>query len=100
MSVNRKQLFENLFNNFLNQNTEVEAIIVSDMDGFVIAGEKRMDIDIEIVSFLTAVINPIIERVREEFAFKKFGTASIDTEEHRLLFVLIFPGISFISICP
>ena len=89
MSVNRKQLFENLFNNFLNQNTEVEAIIVSDMDGFVIAGEKRMDIDIEIVSFLTAVINPIIERVREEFAFKKFGTASIDTEEHRLLFVLI-----------
>jgi len=89
MSVNRKQLFENLFNNFLNQNTEVEAIIVSDMDGFVIAGEKRMDIDIEIVSFLTAVINPLIERVREEFSFKKFGTASIDTEEHRLLFVLI-----------
>jgi small GTP-binding protein len=89
MSVNKKQLFENLFNNFLNQNTEVEAIIVSDMDGFVIAGEKRMDIDIEIVSFLTAVINPIIERVREEFSFKKFGTASIDTEEHRLLFVLI-----------
>ena len=89
MSVNKKQLFGNLFNNFLNQNTEVEAIIVSDMDGFVIAGEKRMDIDIEIVSFLTAVVNPIIERVREEFSFKKFGTASIDTEEHRLLFVLI-----------
>jgi small GTP-binding protein len=89
MSVNKKQLFGNLFNNFLNQNTEVEAIIVSDMDGFVIAGEKRMDIDIEIVSFLTAVVNPLIERVREEFSFKKFGTASIDTEEHRLLFVLI-----------
>ncbi len=89
MSVNKKQLFGSLFNNFLNQNTEVEAIIVSDMDGFVIAGEKRMDIDIEIVSFLTAVVNPLIERVREEFSFKKFGTASIDTEEHRLLFVLI-----------
>ena len=85
----KKQLFENLFNNFLNQNTEVEAIIVSDEEGFVIAGEKRLDIDIEIVSFLTAVINPIIERVRDEFSFKKFGTASIDTEEHRLLFVLI-----------
>ncbi|MEJ2294218.1 MAG: GTP-binding protein [Candidatus Lokiarchaeota archaeon] len=85
----KKKLFENLFNNFLNQNTEVEAIIVSDEEGFVIAGEKRLDIDIEIVSFLTAVINPIIERVRDEFSFKKFGTASIDTEEHRLLFVLI-----------
>jgi small GTP-binding protein len=85
----KKKLFENLFNNFLNQNTEVEAIIVSDKEGLVIAGEKRLDIDIEIVSFLTAVINPIIERVREEFSFKKFGTASIDTEEHRLLFILI-----------
>ena len=85
----KKKLFENLFNNFLNQNSEVEAIIVSDEEGLVIAGEKRLDIDIEIVSFLTAVINPIIERVREEFSFKKFGTASIDTEEHRLLFVLI-----------
>ena len=87
--MNKKQLFESVFNNFLNQNTEVEAIIVSDVDGFVIAGEKSMDIDIEIVSFLTAVINPLIERVREEFSFKQFGTASIDTEEHRLLFVLI-----------
>ncbi|MFW9937759.1 MAG: GTP-binding protein [Candidatus Thorarchaeota archaeon] len=89
MSITKKQLFENIFNNFLNQNSEVEAIIVSDQDGFVIAGEKRMDIDIEIVSFLTAVVNPIIERVRNEFSFKKFGTASIDTEDHRLLFVLI-----------
>jgi len=87
--MNKKQLFDSLFNNFLNQNTEVEAIIVSDVDGFVIAGEKRMEIDIEIVSFLTAVIHPLIGRVREEFSFKKFGTASIDTEEHRLLFVLI-----------
>ncbi len=85
----KKQLFESVFNNFLNQNTDVEAIIISDVDGFVIAGEKRMNIDLEIVSFLTAVINPLIERVREEFSFKQFGTASIDTEEHRLLFVLI-----------
>ncbi|MCJ7650059.1 MAG: GTP-binding protein [Candidatus Lokiarchaeota archaeon] len=89
LSINKKELFESVFNNFLNQNTEVEAIIVSDVDGFVIAGEKRMNIDLEILSFLTAVINPLIERVREEFSFKQFGTASIDTEEHRLLFVLI-----------
>ncbi|MFX0011641.1 MAG: GTP-binding protein, partial [Candidatus Hermodarchaeota archaeon] len=89
MSTTKKQLFESIFNNFLNQNSEVEAIIVSDQDGLIIAGEKRMDIDLEIVSFLTAVVNPIIERVRDEFSFKKFGTASIDTDEHRLLFVLI-----------
>ncbi|TFF92418.1 MAG: GTP-binding protein, partial [Promethearchaeota archaeon] len=89
MALNKNQVFQNLFNNFLNQNEEVEAIIVSDRDGFVIAGEKRKDIDIEIISFLTAVVNPIIERVRSEFSFKKFGTASFDTDEHRLLFISV-----------
>ncbi|MFW9948978.1 MAG: GTP-binding protein [Candidatus Thorarchaeota archaeon] len=89
MSTTKKDIFEEIFNNFLNQNDDVEAIIVSDQNGLIIAGEKRMDIDLEIVSFLTAVVNPIIERVRNEFSFKKFGTASIDTDEHRLLFVLI-----------
>ena len=70
-------------------NKELQAIIVSDEDGFVIAGETRKDIDIEVVSFLTAVINPILQRIRNEFAFQKFGTASFDTDVHRLLFISV-----------
>lgn len=89
MSLNRGQLFNNLLSNFLEINTELEAAIVSDLEGFIIAGEKRKDIDLEIVSFLTAVVNPIIERIRNEFSFKKFGTASFDTKEHRLLFISV-----------
>jgi len=73
----------------LEINKELEALIVSDEEGFIIAGEKRKDIDMEIVSFLTAVINPVIKRIRNEFTFKKFGTASFDTENKRLLFVSI-----------
>ncbi|MFX0126189.1 MAG: tetratricopeptide repeat protein [Candidatus Hodarchaeota archaeon] len=88
-SINRGQIFKDLFNNFLEIDKGIEAIIVSDEEGFVIAGEKRKDIDIELVSFLTAVVNPIIERMRNEFAFKRFGTASFDTDEHRLLFISI-----------
>ena len=53
----------------------------------VIAGEKRKDIDLEIVSVLTSIINPILERIRDEFAFREFGTASFDTEFNRLLFI-------------
>ncbi len=60
---------------------------MSDRLGLVIAGEKRSDVDIEIVSVLTSIINPIVERIRDEFAFKKFGTASFDTEFYRLLFI-------------
>jgi len=91
MSVNRKKLFDEILNNFLERFSDVDAIIVSDNEGLVIAGEKRKDTasNIEIVSVLTTLINPVLERIRNEFSFKKFGTASFDTDEHRLLFVTI-----------
>ncbi|NVM44418.1 MAG: GTP-binding protein [Candidatus Lokiarchaeota archaeon] len=91
MSVNRKRLFDEILNNFLERFSDVDAIIVSDNEGLVIAGEKRKDTasNIEIVSVLTTLINPVLERIRNEFSFKKFGTASFDTDEHRLLFVTI-----------
>lgn len=87
MTINRNELFTELFNQFLQTNEEVEAVIVSDQLGLVIAGKKRTDVDMEIVSVLTSIINPIVERIRDEFAFKKFGTASFDTEFYRLLFI-------------
>ncbi len=91
LSINRKRLFDEILNNFLERFSDVEAIIVSDHEGFVIAGEKRKDTesDLEIVSVLTTLINPVLERIRNEFAFKKFGTASFDTDEHRLMFITI-----------
>jgi small GTP-binding protein len=87
LSINRNKLFKELFNQFFQTNKDVEAVIVSDQGGLVIAGEKRSDVDLEIVSVLTSIINPIVERIRDEFAFKKFGTASFDTEFYRLLFI-------------
>ena len=89
--MNRKRLFDEILNKFLERFSDVEAIIVSDLEGFVIAGEKRKDTEsnLEIVSVLTTLINPVLERIRNEFSFKKFGTASFDTDEHRLLFITI-----------
>ncbi len=89
--MNRKRLFDEILNNFLERFSDVEAIIISDVEGLVIAGEKRKDTEsnIEIVSVLTTLINPVLERIRNEFSFKKFGTASFDTDEHRLLFITI-----------
>jgi len=88
---NKQKFFNVILNNFLERFSEIDAIIISDLEGFVIAGEKRKDIDsnIEIISVLTTLINPILERIRNEFSFKKFGTASFDTDEHRLLFITI-----------
>jgi small GTP-binding protein len=87
--VQKNKLFRELFNQFLEKNKEVESVIVSDSEGLIIAGEKRKDVNMEIVSVLTSIVNPILERMRSEFDFKKFGNASFDTEEYRLLFISV-----------
>ena len=94
MSANKSLLFDELFKNFLNVQSEVEAIIVSDQDGLIIAGERRKDINLELVSIMTAVVNPVIERFRNEFSYKKFGTANFDTEDNRILFISITESIT------
>jgi len=87
--LRKNKLFNDLFNKFLEINKDAEAVIVSDSEGLIIAGEKRKDVDIELVSVLTSIVNPVLQRMRNEFDFKKFGNASFDTEEHRLLFISV-----------
>ena len=87
MSFNITKSFNILFKNFLEISSEVVALIVSDRGGLIVAGETSSDVNMEIISVLTAIVNPILDRIRNEFAFKKFGTASFDTDEYRLLFI-------------
>ena len=89
MAINIDPFFKELFTKFLEIDDDLQAVIVSDHEGFIIAGEKKLSVDVELVSVLTALINPILERMRSEFAFKKFGTATFDTELYRLLFISI-----------
>ncbi len=89
MSLAQDKLFKDLLKSFLKINSQLEAVIVSDHEGFVIAGEKKKSVDMELISVLTTLINPILERIRNEFAFKRFGTASFDTDDYRLLFISI-----------
>ncbi|MFX0036761.1 MAG: GTP-binding protein [Candidatus Hermodarchaeota archaeon] len=93
MSLNKNLFFTELLNNFLEINRDIEAIIVSDEEGLIIAGEKRENIDMEIVSVLTTIINPILDRIRYEFDFKKFGACSFETESHRLIFISVNENI-------
>ncbi|MHA2131198.1 MAG: hypothetical protein ACW99L_14625, partial [Promethearchaeota archaeon] len=89
MSIQKNKLFREFFTKFLEANNEVEAVIVSDNEGLIIAGEKQKDVDIELVSVLTSIVNPVLERMRSEFSFKNFGNASFDTEANRLLFISV-----------
>lgn len=89
MSTSKNQLFKELLTSYLELNEDVVALIVSDHEGFIVSGEKKRSVDMELVSVLTALINPILERIRGEFAFKRFGSSSFDTEQFRLLFISI-----------
>ncbi|MHA1105285.1 MAG: GTP-binding protein [Promethearchaeota archaeon] len=94
MSIPKEKLFSELFKNFLEIDDDLEAIIVSDREGFVIAGEKKEDVDIELISVLTGLINPILDRIREEFAFKLRNSSSFDTDQYRLFFISIDEDIT------
>ncbi|MFW9895601.1 MAG: GTP-binding protein [Candidatus Thorarchaeota archaeon] len=94
MSLNINDLLKELFTNFLKINNQVEAILVSDKDGLIISGERRIDMDMELISIMTAIVNPVIERFRDEFSYKKFGTANFDTEKNRILFISITEDIT------
>jgi small GTP-binding protein len=87
--LNRNKLFSQLFGTFLERFTNVEALIVSDFEGLIIAGEKREEVNLELVSVLTTMVNPILSRIRTEYSFHTFGTSSFDTDEYRLLFISI-----------
>ncbi|MFW9949616.1 MAG: GTP-binding protein [Candidatus Thorarchaeota archaeon] len=93
MSIDKNKLLTEIFKNFLKINKQVEAIIVSDHDGLIISGERRRDVNLELVSIMTAIVNPVIERFRNEFSYKKFGTANFDTEQNRILFISITQDI-------
>jgi len=88
-ATNKAELFSKLLKDFLKDNNEIIAIIISDQDGLIIAGEKRKNIDMEIVSVLTSIINPILDRIRYEFDFKKFGSCSFETDKYRLIFISV-----------
>jgi len=94
MSLPKEELFNDLLSDFLNLNDDLEAVIVSDHEGFIIAGKKKKSVDLELVSVLTALINPILERMRNEFSFRKFGSATFDTENYRFLFVSIDENVT------
>ncbi|MFX0057590.1 MAG: Rab family GTPase [Candidatus Heimdallarchaeota archaeon] len=91
ITINRNKLFKEILNRFLEKFNELEAVIISDFEGLILAGEKQkgFESNLEIVSVLTTLISPVLDRIRNEFAFRNFGTASFDTEEYRLLFISI-----------
>ncbi|MBN1213908.1 MAG: GTP-binding protein [Candidatus Lokiarchaeota archaeon] len=90
--------FRQLCSNLFEINNDVEAVILSNADGNILQEVKKEEIDMETISDLTSLIHPVIERIRKEFAIQEFGTASLNTEDHRILFVSVNQTIFMIYV--
>ncbi|MHA1732608.1 MAG: Rab family GTPase [Promethearchaeota archaeon] len=90
-NIPTSEQFNELLGNFARVVPDVVAVIVSDHDGLVVASTSTIpgsgESVEEQIGAISTIINPILVRLRDEFSFKTFGTASFDTEEFRLIFV-------------
>ena len=89
MSVNTKKLAALLqwYKQSLGDNLVAALVVNRDgliMDSLVGSSEKLLDE--EIISGVSALVEPVLTRITKEFNSGSFGTGTFDTEEYRFIF--------------
>ncbi|MFX0083162.1 MAG: GTP-binding protein [Candidatus Hodarchaeota archaeon] len=65
------------------------AAIIVNREGLVMAalkGESETEVEEDIIGGVSALVEPVLTRITEEFSSGAFGTGTFDTEEHRIIF--------------
>jgi small GTP-binding protein len=101
MSVDRKKL-EALLNWYKQEIGEnlITAIIVN-RDGLVMAALKddsKVEIKEDVIGGVTALVEPVLTRITQEFSSGAFGTGTFDTEENRIIFCEAGPEAVFVTV--
>ena len=84
--VDRKKLEALLQWMFQSIGKNLEALVVVDREGLVIASLLKDGINEEIIGGMAALVEPVLKRISSEFKSGNFGTGSFDTEKNRLIF--------------
>ena len=80
---------------------ELVAVLVVNRDGLIIeslTGSEEKTVDEEIVGGVSALVEPVLKRITEEFSSGSFGTGTFDTEEYRFIFCEAGPEAVFVTI--
>ncbi len=100
MSVDRKKLTALL--KWYSQSVEnVIAVLVLNRHGLVIDALTRSpekSVEEEIVGGISALVEPVLNRITEEFSSGSFGTGTFDTEEHRFIFCEAGPEAILVTV--
>ena len=80
-------------------NNLIGAVVV-DRDGLIIESisSSEKSIEEEILGGISALVEPVLTRIRTEFSSGAFGTGTFDTENYRLIFCEAGPNAIFVTI--
>jgi small GTP-binding protein len=65
------------------------AALIVDRDGLImdsLGGSSERSLNDEIISGISALVEPVLTRITEEFSSGSFGTGTFDTEDYRFIF--------------
>ncbi|GAB4325204.1 MAG: hypothetical protein Kow0069_31110 [Promethearchaeota archaeon] len=83
----RSDRLEELLDNFASVVPDVLAVVVSDHDGLVLASTGAPGLDENVLGVVSTQVKPVLSRLREEFAYGNFGTATLESENFRMIVV-------------
>jgi len=101
MSVDRNKLEALLkwYRQEIGENL-IAAIIVN-REGLVMAalkGESETEVEEDVIAGVSALVEPVLTRITEEFSSGAFGTGTFDTEEQRIIFCEAGPEAIFVTV--
>lgn len=86
---------------YVSSTDDIESVVIVDRDGLPLGSySKQTDsIDEDVIGGLSAVVEPILQRITREFQSGSFGAGAFDAEEKRLVFVEAGPTAILVTIC-
>ncbi|MFX1302796.1 MAG: Rab family GTPase [Promethearchaeota archaeon] len=101
MSVDRKKL-EALLSWYKQEIGEnlITALIVN-REGLVMSalkGSSETEVEEDVIGGVSALVEPVLTRITEEFSSGSFGTGTFDTEEQRFIFCEAGPEAIFVTV--
>ncbi|MFW9949335.1 MAG: GTP-binding protein [Candidatus Thorarchaeota archaeon] len=101
MSVDTKKLKALLEWYSQNIGDELVAALIVNRDGLIIDSltrSKEKAVDESILVGVSALVEPVLKRITEEFSSGSFGTGTFDTEDYRLIFCEAGPEAVFVTV--
>ncbi|MFX0021688.1 MAG: GTP-binding protein [Candidatus Hermodarchaeota archaeon] len=101
MSVDRKKL-EALLKWYKQEVGEnLIATLIVNREGLVMSalkGSSDVEVEEDVIGGVSALVEPVLTRITEEFSSGSFGTGTFDTEEHRFIFCEAGPEAVFVTV--